>query len=186
MVRKQLITLAAILGILGCGACFLPEHYTPPPPPPIVTEGLKNLRVVVRDESKTPRLNTSALAEVIAGNLSRRFSREGLSAHLAYRPEEDGVVEVRILSATALKRPSPPPNGQQAWDFAVQSVASLIRPDGQVVWQGVETTDTLGFDSYAQDAESIWGDPVGQGALLRVIGGRVANGVVVQRSIEKK
>jgi len=35
MVEKKLLTLAGVVGILACGACFLPPlpQHEPPPPP---------------------------------------------------------------------------------------------------------------------------------------------------------
>jgi hypothetical protein len=36
MLGKKLVTLGCAVGILACGACFLPPlHSTTPPPPPV-------------------------------------------------------------------------------------------------------------------------------------------------------
>ncbi len=185
MLKQKLITLAAILGILACGACFQ-EHYTPPPPPPIVAEGLSNVGVVVSDLTESHRLNSAALAAALAQNFSLRFRDDRLSAHAAHRPEEDGFVEVKILSVTAAKHPDLAPNGEQWWSFEVKTVASLTRSNGQVLWQGAEATDSRQLNSYATEEEEMWRDPFIQSQLLRSIGARIAYTVAYQVPLKKQ
>jgi hypothetical protein len=185
MLKKQLLTLAAIVGILACGACFAPSRYTPPPPPPIAVEGLKNLRVVVRDGTGSARLNPAALAAVIVQNFNYRFHNNGLSAHLAEQPGDDGIAEVKIVSVTAARNPDVVANGEQSWKFEVKTVVSLTRSNGQVLWQGAEATDSPQLNSYATEEEEMWRDPFVQSQLLRAVGGRVVHTVAFQAPLTR-
>jgi hypothetical protein len=147
---------------------------------------LSNVGVVVSDLTESHRLNSAALAAALAQNFSLRFRDDRLSAHAAHRPEEDGFVEVKILSVTAAKHPDLAPNGEQWWSFEVKTVASLTRSNGQVLWQGAEATDSRQLNSYATEEEEMWRDPFIQSQLLRSIGARIAYTVAYQVPLKKQ
>jgi hypothetical protein len=184
MLPQKLITLAAILAILACGACFQ-EHYTPPPPPAITGEGLKNLGIVVNDTTELHHLNTAALSSAIAEE-STRFADKGLAAHLGQRPEDDGDIEVNIVSAAATKLSIPIPNGLHSWNVEVRVTVSLKRADGKLIWQGVELMGPRKLVSYADDSEEIWRDPLAQQELLLGLGRRIVYRVTYQSPDERR
>jgi hypothetical protein len=179
--QKQTVTLAGAIGILACGACFVPSHYTPPPPPPIVTEGVKNVRIVVIDESEPKRINLPALEGVILAGFDRFPVHNKITAYPEEKaaPEVDAILEIRILSLTTIPDPSPTAATQQKWGFNIRTTATLSRRNGDVIWRG-GSIGVPHFDSYARDEESMWKDPIIQSELVKSVGNRLYAQAVYQ------
>jgi hypothetical protein len=166
--QKQAVTLLGAIGILACGACFVPSHYPPPPPPPHVTEGVKSQR----DRSAPNRLDLAALTGVILVDMNRRNAQTHLSAYPAEKSpsEVDATLQVEILSVSATPQTAPEDSGQQKWQFAIQTSSILTRQNGQVLWRSTINPVSPTLESYAHDSEAMWKDPIIQSSLLTLLG----------------
>jgi hypothetical protein len=141
MLRKQLITLAAILGILSCGACFLPnlvDRDPPPPPPPLTIDlrGVRMIGVTVSDDSKAPLLDPVMLAQRVAeyGNFRSRDTKVKLRVHRE-GGTEDAQLKIAILKESAVKLPQATPEAAQRWALQLIISSTLTARDGRVIWQ---------------------------------------------------
>lgn len=141
MHRKQLITLAAILGILGCGACFLPDliDRTPPPPPPplrIDLQGVRTIGVAVNNDSKSPILDSMRLAQAVVEHANYR-SRQ-TKVRLRVRRDggdEHAQLKISIVRESAVPVPQTTPGAAQKWALRLNISATLTARDGRVIWQ---------------------------------------------------
>ena len=182
MLWKQLLTMACAVGILACGACFLPPRYTPQPPPAIFSENVKRLRIVVVNQTESRHLDPSALAEVLAGKIDIFAAGAHVSSHIdgALNSAEDSVLQVQILSESAELQSSPSRNGLALWKFQIKTSASLTNASGIPLWRGKEFLNLDVSPSYATDAETMWKDPLAQSDLLRRLGIELASRVIHQ------
>ena len=141
MLRKQLITLAAILGILGCGACFLPnlvdrDPIPPPPPLKIDLRGVRMIGVTVSDDSKAPLLDPAMLSQRVAeyGNFRSRDTKVKWRVHRE-SGNEDARLKISILKESAVKVPQTTPSAAQKWALRLTISSTLTTRDGRVIWQ---------------------------------------------------
>lgn len=136
MVRTKLITLACAVGILACGACFLPPPPQPPPPPlRIDLRGSRAIRVEVTNTSATRHVDPDDMSRWIVASINAQ-RREGIpAARAGGEPAEgDAVLRVSILAESLVSRPTTqgPSNAVQ---IQLTIDATLTRPDGAIVWQ---------------------------------------------------
>jgi hypothetical protein len=190
MKRKKLITLIAVVGILLCGACFLPPPPRPGgqprPAPPHRTQsqldlrGSKWLRVMVTNSSATHRVDTGILEGCVADSINRHKG----SGIPAATPGGGASAGNAVLSISIEKESAAPEREQLSedsitWDFDVTLSASVTRQDGVVVWvepsrvyQGVVLTakdgDPWSSGSFAARARSYICDPL---AAQMLVGG---------------
>ena len=141
MFRKHLITLAASLGILGCGACFLPnliDRDPPPPPPPLKIDlrGVRTIGVTVTNYSKAPLLDPMLLAQRVVeyGNFRSRDTKVKLRVHRDGE-NEDAQLKIAILKESAVKIPQATPEAAQKWALRLIISSALTARDGRVIWQ---------------------------------------------------
>ncbi len=155
MLRKQLITLAAILGILGCGACFLPPLIprTPPPPPMhIDLRGVRTIGVTAANESEMHRLDAVQMAKSLAedANDSVQETRVRLRAHRDGR-DEDAQLKLVILKETAIRLPQRKPGAVQTWALRLNMAMTLTARNGRVIWQDANWQMDAGTGILAAD-----------------------------------
>ena len=136
-----MITLAAILGILGCGACFLPnliDRDPTPPPPPLTIDlrGVRTIGVTVSDDSKAPLLDPAMLAQRVAeyGNFRSRDTKVKLRVHREGE-NEDAQLKIAILKESAVKLPQAAPGAAQKWALRLIVSSTLTARNGRVIWQ---------------------------------------------------
>jgi hypothetical protein len=140
MLSKQLITLASILAILGCGACFLPSPIdrTPPPPPPLHIDlrGVRTIGVTLTNESETHRLGPAQMAKCIVdeANYDYRETKVRVRVHRD-GGNEDAELKLVILKEGAVRLPNPRPGVTQKWAVRVSVSGTLTARDGRVIWQ---------------------------------------------------
>lgn len=149
MLRKQLITLAAILGILGCGACFLPnlvDRDPIPPPPPLTIDlhGVHTIGVTVSDDSKASLLDPAMLAQRVAeyGNFRSRDTKVKFRVHRDGE-NEDAQLKIAILKESAVKIPQTAPGTAQKWALRLVISSTLTARDGRVIWQEMDRNRDL-------------------------------------------
>ena len=136
MLVKKLITLAGALGILACGACFLPppEDRHPPPPPLTRKWGVKLIRVEVTNSSETHYLVADRLATATAMLINERSGATGVKARAVGDPGPvDAVLAITVLREEATSHPFQNPALGATWTFQVTISANLMKSDGHSV-----------------------------------------------------
>jgi hypothetical protein len=141
MQQKQLITLIAVVGILACGACFVPppRPSTPRPPAPLRTQldlrGSKRLRVTVADTSGAHHVDTAMLEGCVADSINRRGMRGVPQAVGGGEASAgDAVLSIAIEKETAAPEAQQLSDDSITWDFDLTLSSSVARADGVVVW----------------------------------------------------
>jgi hypothetical protein len=138
MLKKKLLTIAGVVGILACGACFLPPIHTGPPtplpPPPIhLPEDIHTVRVVVTDNSVPAHIDTQALANSVAAYINLIDRGQGASAHADDEPG-DSELEIKIANGDASLE-NVLPDGTESWTFHFTFAVVLVRSNGRIVSQ---------------------------------------------------
>lgn len=163
MLRKKLLTLACVLGILACGACFGPIYSPPaPPPPPLRTDvhGIHTIRVTVSSPSESHPLDPATLAEAVVDKVNWQAGVTGIHAHVQEEAgNEDALMEVKVISESVHSSESPSPAGTRKWTFDFKLSATLTRQDGEVVWR--ETNRDYSFFDYlaTDNPADLWDNP---------------------------
>jgi hypothetical protein len=159
MVKKKLLTLAAVAGILACGACFfgpLPER-TPPPAPPTIHgtfDGIQKIRVEVENTSPTHHLDSAALAQKIADTINEQSWKLKINAHVGKQAEgEDAVLAVTILSETA----EPAKSGRVR--FLIKDSATLMKLQSVVLWRETDAENSIERYFPKENPTYVWMEP---------------------------
>ncbi|MFZ1085930.1 MAG: hypothetical protein WAN35_13275 [Terracidiphilus sp.] len=163
MVRKKLLTLAGVVGILACGACFLgpqPER-TPPPAPPTIHgafDGIQNIRVEVENTSPSHHLDSAALAQKIADTINEQSWTLKINAHVGKDGEkQDAVLAVTILSET-VEPATLSKSGSVT--FHIKDSATLMKLQSVLQWRETEVENPF-IRFHVKDASAdLWSLPV--------------------------
>jgi hypothetical protein len=154
--RKKLLTLAGVVGILACGACFLPplpQHKPAPPPIRVGTDGVHNIRVEAVNSSLSHHLVAAALAQKIAVAINEQSWKTKVNAHVGWEPGgEDAVLVITVLSETLETEQAE--TGSRT--FLIRDSAKLTRPDGTLVWQETEAGNSIEYNVDEQNAADAW------------------------------
>jgi hypothetical protein len=136
MVRKQLLTVVCLLGILACGACFLPPLPAPPPRPPrLDLHRSQGIRVEVTNVSATHHVDSGQMSQWLAEAINRQRRPTIPPARAGGEPMAgDAVMQVSIVGESL----TPVTTDRETSDAARPEVtldATLTRPDGAIVWR---------------------------------------------------
>lgn len=161
MVRKQLLTVGCVLGILACGACFLPPIKTTPtyPPAPLREElhGIKAIRVVVDDASATHFVDASQVAACVTQNLDGRAGRTHIRSDNRETPRAgNALLRITIKNVTTTENQYAQQGAAKRWSLGVTIDATLSDADGKTLWEQKDQTyrDDDSFES--DDPATIW------------------------------
>jgi hypothetical protein len=158
--RKKLLTLAGVVGILACGACFLPplpQHKPAPPPIRDGLVGIQSIRVEVANTSPSQHLGSADLARKIAGAINEQSWKTKVSAHVGKEAGgEDAVLVITVLSETVEPAESSKPG---RLTFLIKDSATLTRLDGTLVWRETETGNWITRHVDEENAADAWKDP---------------------------
>ena len=124
MLKMKLLTLACALGILACGACFLPpsQRNSNPslPPTQIDLKGIRTIGVRVTNNSEWRHIDASALAHAIEVGINGYTKETGAKASaLTATGQEDATIEIAIQSENAILEAKPAPPGTSRWSYKV-------------------------------------------------------------------
>ncbi len=160
MVERKLLTLAGVVGILACGACFLPplaQHAPPPPPPPpvrIELVGIQSIRVEVANASPSHHLDPAVLAQKIAETINLQSWRTKIHAYVGKEAGNgDAVLEVTVLSETV---EAATPAKIKSITFLINDSATLTRANGALVWQETEAGSSVFRNLVEGDPADAW------------------------------
>jgi|ERR1035438_1476691 hypothetical protein len=176
MVEKKLITLACAIGILACGACFLPplpEHRPPPPPPlpqRLALAGIQSIRVSVTNTSELHRLNPSDLARAVTKSINEQVNETGVSAY-DQRYAGDAVLEIQVLSESS----KPFPSGQKGMVFEVTISATLTRKGGDVMWRETSVAYPIACFFAQADSSDVRNEPSVRNWVMSTLSNRLVN-----------
>lgn len=135
MVRKKLLTLLSAVGLLACGACFLPPPHPQPPPPPPYLRGVNGIFLEVTDSSDPRRIDTDHLGQWIATSINTWDQGRKPKVHWGgQRSAGDAVLHVSVGNEGAVSEPKPQ-SSETRWTFTASIAATLTAADGTVLWQ---------------------------------------------------
>jgi hypothetical protein len=162
MLRKQLITLAAILGILSCGACFLPDlvDRTPPEPPPAIVINLRGIREVaiyVACEPQPSHLRCSGIAGHARASLNSMRPHTGVGAHLkSDGGTDDAALEISAIEGVVVPDGPLVAGKEVEWKLPIHVSARLVKRDGTVVWS--EEAGDYSYDLFSREQmpDGVW------------------------------
>jgi len=157
MVEKKLLTLAGVVGILACGACFLPplpQHEPPPPPVRNGFDGVHSIRVEVTNASPSHHLDRAALAQKIAETINEQSWKTKVIAHVGKEAgDENAVLVITVLSETVVSAKP----GRMT--FLLKDSAALTRLDGTLVWRETEAGNWITRHVDEENAADAWKEP---------------------------
>jgi len=157
--RKKLLTLAGVVGILACGACFLPplpQHKPAPPPIRVGIDGVHSIRVEAVNSSLSHHLVAAALAQKIAVAINEQSWKSKVNAYVGWEPGgEDAVLVVTVLSEASEIEPAK--TGSRT--FLIKDSAKLTRPDGALVWRAEEIENWITHNVAEENAADAWEEP---------------------------
>ena len=136
MIEKKLLTIAGILGILACGACFLPPitDRQPAPPQKLPPAKVRTVRVVVTDGSNPEHIDTQSIAALVAHWIDVRLTSQGISAHTGNEPA-DANLEIELNDEDAILVTTSPSDGTETWSFSFSLSTALVNNGGEIVRQ---------------------------------------------------
>ena len=154
MLSKKLVTLGGALGILACGACFVPPqrpyHPPPAPPPPASLRGIRTIAVQVSNDSESRHLPAAELAAMVARNIGLLGSEPHITATTDGAADPDARLGIEIRRETATPQPV-----DLNWAIVIEASSTLTARDGRVLWSEARSYTTARRFP-AQDPEQVW------------------------------
>ncbi|MGA2649837.1 MAG: hypothetical protein ABSF28_04920 [Terracidiphilus sp.] len=183
MLRKKMLTVACALGILACGACFLPPLPEPSPrrsAPPLPVQPrwyhIHSVRVIAADVSDSHYLDSEYLAMNLADRINWMARGYGIRAFASNQPaNEDAVLEFKVEKESATPWTAQSTQKVTTWSFSIRTSASLRDRNGQVRWLDEEPA-ILFRAGFPQDPSiDIWKQGGFNESLPEFLGDRVAH-----------
>lgn len=132
MVKKKLLTLAGVAGILACGACFLPPLPQKKLPLPLALASVHRIAIRVEDVSQSNIFDARTMSYATAADFNQYWSNLPLKALDYYAGEPvDATLKITVLGKTF----SCPKTGKE-WQYCtfVMSASYLLTAaDGRVL-----------------------------------------------------
>lgn len=134
MWQPKVLTVAGVLTILACGACFLPPIPPPRPrvPPPLT--GVTVLAIQVEDGSGSEPFQDEPIIRQTATQFNRLWQEYPVHA-IPWKP---GITCDEILRITVLNKsivPGQTSGGKQSLELEIVADFSIIAPSGVLLWQ---------------------------------------------------
>jgi hypothetical protein len=153
MLKKKLLTLAAFLGILSMGACFLPEpregpSVRPPAPPELLAlNGIHSIFVVVENNAVSHHIDSATYAKIFTEEFNSPTKVQDYVQVQATTDEgsADAKLLVKILTEDANHPEQKVGSKYFHWHYSLNYSAILSSKDGKVIWEkpGVMQIDTV-------------------------------------------
>jgi hypothetical protein len=131
MVKKKLLTLAGVVGILACGACFLPPLPQKKAPLPPALSSVHEIAVQVEDGAAGNLFDPVIMSSATASNFNRILMDYQVRAE-AYNTGGHGDAVLRITVLNKTTSCVPKGNGEYC---SIELIASytLTAVDGRVL-----------------------------------------------------
>jgi hypothetical protein len=175
MAGKKLLTLACAVGILACGACFLPPLPPPKPKPGIYLHSIRSIGVSVRNETESHHVNPSLLQQAAVMHIN--LLTNGIQVNAVGQgpvASDDAVLEVAIVNERVSEFPPSHPGGCRELEFQISVYATLTRKDGRVMWQETNDQQTVSACLTRAEPSDAWNDQAQQFWLMDTVGKRLA------------
>jgi hypothetical protein len=180
MLVKKLLTVACALGILACGACFLPpipapRHPAPPTPVQAGLHGIHRIRVVATNVSDSRHLNADELAMEVANRINWLARDTGITASASSQTgDEEAVLEVKIDKESATPSTVFSTEKVEAWSFSIEVSTTLMDRGGRILWQDVDPADSFLVTFPRDPSGDIWSRPGRDVSVPQFVARRVA------------
>src|SRR5579863_7606513 len=116
MLKRKLLALACLAGILVCGACGLIFREPPPPPPPMTLFiGVRTVRVEVANKTATHQMDTGSLRDTLVRVINAQKGRTRLQATTA--GDADCVLSLIVLDEDEREIWTDPKQDAAMWRF---------------------------------------------------------------------
>ncbi len=132
MVEKKLVTLGCAVGILMCGACFLPPLNEPKPHLPPALVSVHSLAIQVEDGTGTSLFDPVMMSKATAGNFNRQWSEFSVRAMAL----SDGGPADAVLKITVLRKMdsfNPGQKGRQFYPLEMVASFTVTAADGRIL-----------------------------------------------------
>jgi hypothetical protein len=137
---KKLLTVGCVVGILACGACFLPPPRPAPPPLAPALRASRRIRVEVANLSPTQHIPPPRLGRALVEQMNDRLARADIKARTNTDSKTgDAVLHIEILQESVATAPAPYPD---RLIFSVTFEGTLAAANGAVVWHVANRTCT--------------------------------------------
>ena len=159
MFKRQLVTLACVVGILVCGACGLMFEPSPTPPPMTRFVGIHTVRVEVTNQTATHQLDTESLRDALIREINAQKGRIRLEAVSA--GDADCVLSLNVLDEDGREVWTDPKQDSALWQFQAKFDVKLTGKKGQILWS-VPWPSSHQFqfrDIQKKNITPGWGDP---------------------------
>ena len=187
MFKKKMLTEACALGILACGACFLPPLPAPrptAPPMPVAPRWrhVYGVRVVAADVSDSHHLDGEDLAMKVANRINWMARDTGIRAFASRQAgSEQAVLELRVEKESATQSAASAAQKLDTWSFSIGISAMLTDRSGQVLWQDVEPAVLFQATFFRDPSIEIWNHAGIDDSLPQFLSNRVASRALYQR-----
>jgi hypothetical protein len=163
MLKKKLLTIAGVVGILACGACFLPPiHNGPPSPPPPLPlpqlHGIRTVRVIVTDNSIPAHIDTQFMAIAVVKYINLLSANDGIAAHAGGDPA-DADLTIAISNERAALKQVEPFDGSESWLFEFTFSESLKNANGMILKQRSNIPVRVTYTLQAKHSADVWNVP---------------------------
>ena len=162
MRREKLVTATCALGILACGACFLPPPGPRATAPPRRIDLGRNpeICVVVTNQSATHHIDPDVFARSIIDAINDGSKPRGLRARLCEgRGPGEALLQVSLLNETAVPRAYPQSSDFAWWTFMAKINATLAASDGAVVSHLTNEPFRSNGSTHVQNSDDPWLSP---------------------------
>jgi hypothetical protein len=158
MVKRRLLTIACVTGILAFGACGMFDRQ--PPPPMTLFVGVHTVRVVVTDSSATHQIDVNGLREAVVKELNAPSNQTHFRA--VTEGDADCTLTLDIVSEDARAHIQDMQKDGALWNFKALISTTLRRTDGQQLWTKANwpVESTYGFyHLHGREIGNAWIEP---------------------------
>jgi hypothetical protein len=132
MLKRKLLTLACVAGVLICGACgMMFREPAPPKPPMTLFVGIHTVRVVVTNSSATRYLDSGLIQREIVSQLNLPTNQSHLRAVI--EGDADGTLSLDVVQEDAQEDGEDANQTGDHWLFHAVAAVKLTNRTGQVL-----------------------------------------------------
>jgi hypothetical protein len=144
MIEKKLLTLAGVLGILACGACFLPPLPQKKATLPPALASVHRIAIHVEDGTGGKLFDPVIMSNATADNFNQLWQEFPVQA-AAFNDggPSDAALRISVLRKTASCKPED--NGKQFCSFEIIASFTLTAADGRILQSSQQKSSKFGL-----------------------------------------
>jgi hypothetical protein len=144
MVKKKLLTLAGLAGILACGACFLPPLPRERSPLPTVLASVHKIAIKVEDGTAGNLFDPQIMSNATAANFNRLWEQYPVRAE-AFNPGGRGDAVLKIIVHHKVTSCNSESNGKQFCSIELIATYTLTTVNGGAFEMSPQKSAKFGF-----------------------------------------